>query len=351
MIHRQQRYRAKRAAPRPHGFTLIELMVAMLLGLIVIAGVTSVFLAGQQSYRANEALGDVQDGSRIAFEMLARDLRGAGLTGCDTSSGRVANVLNSSTLWYADWNNALHGYDDASTDPALTGLTGAGAPVAGTSSVHVISTASTGVTVSWTPAPSSADFKISGTTTELNKGDLIMVCDFDHATILQITNYDNANVDVQHNSGSGVTPGNCVKDLGYPGPTPSTTCNGGGGNPYSFPGNSRVAKLTAVDWYIGVNPVGGGGRSLYRLNAVNSSGTVTATPEEMVRNVTNMQISYLQPPGTAFGTATGVTNWATVNAAQVTLTVQSTNQRASVNNAAPITRVFTSTTTVRNRVQ
>ena len=41
------------------GFTLIELMIAMLLGLIVIAGVTSVFLATQRSYRTNEALGDV----------------------------------------------------------------------------------------------------------------------------------------------------------------------------------------------------------------------------------------------------------------------------------------------------
>ena len=346
MIHGLQRLRAKRPVLRAHGFSLIELMVAMLLGLIVIGGVTSVFLAGQQTYRANEALGDVEDGSRTAFEMLARDLRGAGLTGCDTSSGRVANVLNTTTLWYADWNNALHGYDDASTDPALTGLTGAGAPVPGTSSVHVISTANTDVTVSWTPAPDSANFKINGPTTELSKGDLIMVCDFDHASILQITGYNNSNVTVEHNPGNPVSPGNCSKGLGYP-----TSCDGANGNPYSFPGNSRVAKLTAAVWYIGVNPVGGGGRSLYRLNAINSSGTITATPQEMVRNVTDMRISYLQPPGgTAFGTAAGVTNWATVDAAQVTLTVQSTNQYASVN-AKPISRPFTSTTTVRNRVQ
>ena len=335
--------RTTHGQPRRHdGFTLVELMIAMLLGLIVIGGVTSVFLAGQQTYRANEALGDVADGSRTAFEMLSRDLRDAGLSGCDNTSGRVANVINPPFPWYADWNNALHGYDDASKDPALTGITGNGAPVPNTSSVHVISTANTDVTVSWTPAPSSADFKVSGSTTELNSGDLIMVCDFDHATLLQITNYNNSNVDVQHNSGAG-TPGNCSKGLGYP-----TVC-GDPGAQYSFPGNSRVAKLTAVDWYIGTNPVGT--HSLYRRNVTNVAGTITSASQEMVRNVDNMQVNYLVP-GSTFGNATSVgANWATVSAAQVTLTVKSTLQRVNANSAGPIQRVFTSTTAVRNRLQ
>jgi len=324
------------------GFTLVELMIAMLLGLIVIGGVTSVFLAGQQTYRANEALGDVADGSRTAFEMLSRDLRDAGLSGCDNTSGRVANVINPPYPWYSDWNNALHGYDDASTDPALMGITGNGAPVPNTSSVHVISTSNTDVTVSWTPAPSSADFKVSGSTTELNSGDLIMVCDFDHATLLQITNYNNSNVDVQHNDGAG-TPGNCSKGLGYP-----TVCTTNGAA-YSFPGNSRVAKLTAVDWYIGTNPVKG--RSLYRRTVTNVAGTITPASQEMVRNVDNMQINYLVP-GSTFGNATSVgANWATVSAAQVTLTVASTLQSVNANSAGPIQRVFTTTTAVRNRLQ
>jgi type IV pilus assembly protein PilW len=327
------------------GFTLIELMVAMLLGLIVVGGVISVFLAGQQTYRTNEALGDVENGSRTAFELLARDLRNAGLTGCDNTNGRLANVVNSGS-WFANWNNAVHGYDDATTDPALAGITsGDGVPVAGQSSVQIISTGNTDITVSWTPAPDAANFKINATTTQLNKGDLIMVCDFDHATIMQVTGYNSSNVTVEHNSGNAVSPGNCSKGLGYP-----TDCSSANGNAYAFPGNSRIAKLTAVDWYIGKNLAGG--TSLYRLPAVNSSGTVSAaTPQEMVRNVTSMQIKYLQPSGTSFIKAASVTNWAVVSSAQIALSVQSTSQRASVNNSAPLSRLFTSTTTVRNRVQ
>ncbi|MGH8148337.1 MAG: PilW family protein, partial [Rhodanobacteraceae bacterium] len=76
------------------GFTLVELMVAMVLGLIVIAGVTSVFLSGQQSFRTNGALADVQDSSRIAFELMARDIRQAGLTGCNSTNDRIADILN-----------------------------------------------------------------------------------------------------------------------------------------------------------------------------------------------------------------------------------------------------------------
>ena len=107
------------------GFSLIELMIAMLLGLIVIGGVVSVFLANQQSYRTNQALGDVQDGSRIAFEMMAQDIRNAGLTGCDSSgTGNITSVLKNSpagggTTWWANWNNALIGYGNGTAaDPA-----------------------------------------------------------------------------------------------------------------------------------------------------------------------------------------------------------------------------------------
>ena len=43
------RGQSRRFVGSARGFTLIELMVAMLLGLIVIGGVMSVFLAGQQT--------------------------------------------------------------------------------------------------------------------------------------------------------------------------------------------------------------------------------------------------------------------------------------------------------------
>jgi type IV pilus assembly protein PilW len=335
---------------RTRGFSLIELMIAMLLGLIVISGVTSVFLAVQETYRSNEALGDVQDSSRIAFELISRDVRDAGLTACN-NNGRVANVLNNkATDWYADWDNALHGYDagfasDGSAvtqaDPGVTTGTAAAQRVAGTDSLQVLSAGGMGLTVADTPAGPAANFKLNETTNDLTSGDIIVVCDPDHATMVQITMVGGSSVTLVHNSGSATAPGNCSKGLGYP-----TTCTTNG-NPYTFNKNSQIAKLTAADWYIGNNP--DGGRSLYRASLSTSGANVSTTSQEMIRNVWDMQITYLQPGATAFVAADSITNWATVTAARITLTVRSTDQRAGTDNK-PLERSFTSTTTVRNRV-
>ncbi len=337
---RQPGYSPRR---RLQGFTLIELMVALLLGLIVIAGVVSVFLANQQSYRTNEAIGDVQDGSRLAFEMMARDIRDAGLNGCD-NSGRVANVLNNGpaaggTTWWADFNNAVHGYGGSQTDPGVPTGTAVTERVAGTDSLQLIGAADSGLSVASNNA-TSANFKLNESSSDLQIGDAIIVCDPDHTAIAQITNYNSHNVTLVHDTGVG-TPGNCSKGLGFP---PVCTTNGNG---YTFSPNSQIAKLTAADWYIGNNPVNG--RSLYRDYLEVVGGILKPRPQEMVRDVTNMQILYHQPPNANFVAAALVSNWAIVDAVQVTLTVQSTDKRAGTD-VQPISRTFTATTTVRNRV-
>ncbi|RCS31264.1 prepilin-type N-terminal cleavage/methylation domain-containing protein [Rhodanobacter denitrificans] len=330
----------------PAGFTLIELMVAMLLGLIVIAGVASVFLANQRTYRTNQALGDVQDGSRIAFELLARDIRNAGLNPCNNGD-RMGNVLNNSgTDWWANWSNAVHGYSGSQGDPATGGVfgTGVGQRVAGTDSMQVLGAVDGGMSVATDNEP-AANFKLNDKTTNLQSGDIVIVCDPDHAVLVQISNYNNSNVTFVHNTGNAVNPGNCSKGLGYP-----SDCSSTNGNLYQFGANSQIAKLGAADWYVGNNPVGG--RSLYRvaLAAPDAKENVSlGTPQEMVRNVNGMVINYHARGGTAFVTASSIGNWAVVDAAQITLTLQSADQRAGTD-TRPLVRSFTATTTVRNRV-
>lgn len=60
------------------GFSLIELMIAMSLGLILIGGVISVFLASSQTYRLQDAMFRVQESGRFALDIMLRDLRDAG---------------------------------------------------------------------------------------------------------------------------------------------------------------------------------------------------------------------------------------------------------------------------------
>ncbi len=334
-------FRCRRAT----GFTLIELMIAMLLGLIVIGGVISVFLAGQRSYTTNGALADVQQNSRIAFEMLMQDVRGAALAGCNNGAP-VANVLqHQDTQWYANWGNALHGFRGTQTDPAV--LTGAaqGQRVAGTDSIQMIGADDSGLSVN-TYDKNSAQFTLNQPS-PLNPGDIIVVCDPSHTAITQVTGPNSSgstNVEVVNNTGNTVYPGNCSKGLGFP-----VICDGANGNQYLFQPNSQIVKLNAHDWYIGNNPMGG--RSLYR-GAVDTNSSNTGAPriaDEMVRDVTNMLVLYHQPDSPDFKTADQISNWNTVDAARITLTLESTNKRASTV-AKAISRTFTATATVRNRV-
>lgn len=328
---------------RAGGFTLVELMIAMLLGLVVIGGVVSVFIAGQRSYATNKAIADVQDGARIAFELMARDIRDAGLTGCN-NNGRVANVLTNPTAqWYTDWNNAVHGYGPSQVDPAVAFGTAAGdrSSAANSDSLQLIGAGDLGLTVN--QRINAANFKINETTSDLHDNDIIVVCDPDHSAILQVTNYQSTNKTVVHNSGAGSgSIGNCSKGLGYP-----TVCTTNG-NAYEYGPNSQIALLTAKDWYIGVNPLGG--TSLYQVSISNDGTTITTPRQEMVRDVTSMTIQYHMKNGTSFVPATSVTDWSSVDAIRVTLAMESTDKRAGTN-AKAIARSFTATSTIRNRVQ
>ena len=336
--HRGSRVRYRRSGQADSaGFTLIELMIAMLLGLIVIAGVVSVFLATQRSYRTNEALGDVQDGSRIAFELMAHDIRDAGLTGC-TNNGKIGNVLKNGpvaggAVWWANWANAIHGYGAGTgADP---GPTTAIPKTANSDSLILLGTEDLGLTIN--ANVDTTHFTTNATTAAtLQAGDIAVVCDPLQATIFQVTSV--ATNSVEHASG-GSSPGNCSQGLDY-----RTVCTVAG-NAYNYGPNAQVARLSAVDWYLGTNPVGG--RSLYRVSL--EAGGTLGIPAEMVRNVSTMVLNYHQAPASGFVTASLVTNWALVDAVQATLTLTSTDTNAGTNGQA-LTKSFTATTTLRNRV-
>ncbi len=313
------------------GFTLVELMIALVLGLVVIGGVISVLLSNQQTYRTNQALSQVQDGSRTAFEFLARDIRQAGLTGCG-SSVPVNSVLNS-TAWWATWNNnTLVGYDSSQTDPAVSIGTSANQRVAGTDSIHAIGADNDSNSLNTNPGatPAGTAFSDATTTAVFNEptafvasGDIAIVCDSNQATIFQYI------------TGS---PGNTSNALGH-----------------AFANNALMAKLNASDWYIGNNSLGTCSAatplacSLFRSTIIVSGSTASAQPQEIVRGVTNMQLAYLQG-GTSFVAASGVTDWSKVTAVRVTLTVAVPTNPNNASNPEIVQRVFTNTITLRNRV-
>jgi type IV pilus assembly protein PilW len=328
-----------------HGMTLIELMVSMTLGLVIIGGATSVVIANRQSYRTSEALSQLQESQRAAFELLSRDVREAGFNGCD-SRGRVANVLerNAANLfWWQTWVG-MQGQEGNQASGAVSFGTAVGTRVAGTDSIIVQGVQGVGVSVD-THQATSANIKITTPTTELASDDIVILCDFDHAAIFQVTQYNSHNTTVVHTRANGMSPGNCSKGLGYP-----TICSTNG-NEYQFGRNAQIMRFAAMSWYIGNNGrAAEGGRSLYRIRMGSGASMIT---EEVVAGVSNMQLRYREQGRSDFRDANVVGSWANVNAVRIELTIQSADQRVTTDvsvNSGRLQRAFSSIVTLRNRV-
>jgi type IV pilus assembly protein PilW len=65
----------------PRGTGLVELMVAMVIGLFLILGAVTVYIQSRQSYRTIEAVARVQEKARYALEVLEADIRSANYWG------------------------------------------------------------------------------------------------------------------------------------------------------------------------------------------------------------------------------------------------------------------------------
>ena len=67
---------------KQRGLSLVEVMVALVISLVLLAGVVQIFGANKQTYRLADALSSMQENARFAVEVLTQDIRMAGFQGC-----------------------------------------------------------------------------------------------------------------------------------------------------------------------------------------------------------------------------------------------------------------------------
>lgn len=362
-----------RGRARNTGVNLIELLIAMALGLLVVAGAVSIFVANQHTTATTEGLGRIQENTRTAFELMARELREAGGNPCGRNLPAAANVLNNpANAWWSNWGSGgglgsgLQGFDDAQvlTAPLPPGA-GVGARIAGTDAIDVLSAAGSGISVQWPGAagagaagpaagPPAAVLFTNTNNHGFQTGDILMVCDLSRAAIFQMTGPNAApgtNNTIGFNAGGAVAPGNCTQGLGLP-----VRCTGAP-NVWAFGQNSNIARLAASRWYIGDtgrqlstnSAAAGTGRALFR--ATLRQGVLAS--EEVAEGVTNMQITYLLRNANLYVPAVGVPagQWGNVTAVNITLTVQGQvqNQTRLGTDGADLQRQVNYVVNLRNR--
>jgi len=342
-IPKRRGARASRAAVR--GLTLVELMISMMLGLLVVGSASAIFISNRQTYRATEGLGRVQENSRLAFELMARDIREAGGNPCGNADRKeplkLVNILkDQASNWWSQWSDGIVGYEATMPSPPANRRSG-------TDAIALMSgDNSSGVTVVKHNA-TSANFQLNTVNHTLDDADIAIVCDWRQASLFQVSNAQpGTNEVIVHQIGNTVQPGNCSKGLGYANPPDCST----NGTPYEYGANSMIVRLHAVRWYVGTTP--GGGSSLFRSALINDSGTPTGRDQEIAEGVTDMELLYLIEGGTAYVDATTVTaqnRWRDVTAVRIVLDIASAD-RAGVGNAQ-IARRIAHTVTLRNRLQ
>lgn len=344
-----------RAFPRKRsslGVSLVELMISMVLGLIVAGAAVAMFATNRVTYSASENMGRIQEAGRTAFELMARDVREAGGNPCDASLSLTSGLNTPTGTWWRNWNNGLIGYSGATAFPDVAFGTTEGARVAGTEAIEVKYgelPSTVNVTTALTDANLNQPIAVR-TVTGLTTNDLLVACDYRGATIFQATGFAGNTILHAAGAGTGGSPGNAGAAL-LLGPHG----NDKDGNP--MPGlslNGMVSKLRASRWYVGCNgrvacdqP---GGRSLYQSSLVNTAGTFAVVNDEIANGVSNMTMLYLPSGGTAYTNAAGVTNWSTVGAIKVTLTISAPDRSGSTDSNNAITRTTQHVISLRNNL-
>lgn len=130
-----------RAASHPRsmaGLSLVEMMIALVIGMIVMLGVIQIFSASQSASRLSEGASRVQENARFALEFLERDLRMAGHMGCVNDQAHVVKNLGDPINHLAaasgdgsplDFSVSIQGYEAPDTAPGGVLTVGGGGTV------------------------------------------------------------------------------------------------------------------------------------------------------------------------------------------------------------------------------
>lgn len=346
---------------RQAGVSLVEVMIALALGLIVSVGALSLMLGNRQANRTTESLSRVQEGSRVAFELMSRDLRSAGINACNGGVSRVMNLLRDpGTRWWSEWTGGLRGFAGTDASGAVLIGTAEGQRVSGTDLMEVMHGSSTafpvkahntgsadatlsGLTV---PAYSIAMERPGGQSHSFVTGDLVVACDYVDSAIFQITGVNADAHSIAHAAASG-EPGNCSASLGF-------RLNCATSSVKTLPPGALVMRLEPVAWYVGYNGRTGSESSptsLYRISVRgDGAGNAVATREEVIEGVTAMTVAYMFDED--YRSVAQVSDWSRVTGVEITLTIQSPESGTTTGSSMTrLQRTVSHVVNLRNRVK
>lgn len=257
---------------KQHGFTLVEIMVSLVIGLIISAGIFQIFMSNNQSYRSSNALAHLQESGRIGIRILSSAIRSAGYQGCadprTIGANTVANDPPTATLFA----NTLRGYEF--NEPmawAPDDLIDIQALATVASDVITIQHGSDeSVSLAIDMATKSDPVNISSDNLEITAGEMLLISDCDSADLFRASALADTvgdTIDVSHTLDQ-----NSSNDLNKP-----------------YTTRASVMRFRSDAYFVAdtgrINAIGDITSALFRRDA---SGNIV----ELVEGVENMQILY-----------------------------------------------------------
>jgi type IV pilus assembly protein PilW len=298
---------------RMAGFSLVELMVAVTIGLILLAAVAGIFVSSKRSYSTQDRLARLQENARFAVQAITRDLRMAGYSGCLDDITLVNNTLNSSYEFnVSNTMEGINGSGNWSPSGTASGLS----INSGTDAITIRKADATTPSVKITKQMNTDTAELDVDVTSIfQEGQVIMVTDCASADIMQITAVQTSAMKLQHAPSNDPAPGNDTQKLSKKyGPT------------------AKILFFSTTTYFVGPRSVTDSTPVLFRKE---NSGN----PEELVEGVESLQILYgkdtdTTPDGVpniyleagASG-LTSATDWANVKSVRIGILLRTPNDK------------------------
>ncbi len=301
--------------PQQTGLTLIEILVAMVISLILMAGVLQIFQANRQSFRVQESLSLIQENGRTAMRILAEEMRMAAFWGCRSKDIKITDNLNT----------AGAGYQNLLANDGIAGTNNDGFNAS--DSITINGARNDGFAISAAIGSLSNDIPmINGN--GIQPGDIMLITNCVMGDIFQVTNATPLGpADPIEHAMSG-SPGNSTDSLSF-----------------NYDTETMVFPVRQTTYSIAADP-DSNEPSLIRTEGGN---------ETLVESIEDMQIEYGQlldaingdmryvPAGTA-----GL-NMDEVRSVRITLTARSIASNVAVGGDGRLRRTFSNTISIRNR--
>lgn len=332
------------------GFSLVELMIAIVLGLLILGAILGVFAGTSQTFRTQEAMSQVQESGRFAIEILTRDIRQTGFRGACLPGTSMNNLLafdatDEDEVRIFDFNSsAIEGWHQ-SAGPHANLMTDY---LPGTDTLLIKKVANMDVKPNGNTPANAGNINLSGPS-GISREQIVVISDAESCDIFQNTANDNATT-VARGSAGNMTPGNV---------NPSNDLS------RSYDESAQLFRFETRLYYIGGSDATPGQNALRRIDF----GLGDANDQEIITGVADFRVRYGVDTNSngrinSYQTASNVSNWDNVLAVRLYLITNSPTAENVVDAPQTLTidggvwnapdrrlhQVFSSTVGIRNRL-